>query len=535
MRTSFRGLGAAIALALLVVSCTKTGTATPSASASAAASVAGVQPVRGGTLTLVTDGQPATYDAHIETAASAIDLLAPEYSLLYRFDAVDPARFVPDLATGAITYSSDKLTATVKIRDGVKFADGGALTSADVVATYQKILGPGSARRGAYAMIDSVSAPDPTTVTFKLKSVSASFAELLASPWNVIYSAAKLKEDPKYYETHVDGSGPFVFVSNAKGSEWVAKRNDAYYAKDASGAALPYLDGLRYLIIPDAAARVDALKTKKASVLMRGVTPAQRDDIARALPNDLALQEAASSCVEMLIPNVTAKPFDDVRVRQAISEAIDRRGQSTSLEGKADVKDVGGLMRPGSLYAMSDGDQQKVRGFGTDTTTAQADVKKLLGDAGQTSLSFKLLTGTADIDAVLASFLIDQWKTSGITVTRDARANYRDAIAGKQFQVALDTSCTFMDEPDLVLPPLRGAFNDTKLDGLIDAQTKETDLNKRTTAVGDIERYVLDEKAYLYPVIWRERIVPYLKSVRGWRIAASDGNGEDLTRAWIAP
>ena len=533
MRTSLRGLGTTIALALLVASCAKTESPTPSGSVVPSAQA--VQAVRGGTLTLVTDAQPATYDAHLETSPSALDLLAPEYSLLYRFDPNDPARLVPDLASGAVTFSSDKLTATVKIRDGVKFHDGAALTSADVVASYQKILGAGSPRRGAYAMIDSVTAPDATTVTFKLKAVSAGFAELHASPWNVIYSAAKLKDDPRYYETHVDGTGPFVFVSNAKGSDWVAKRNDAYFGKDAGGATLPYLDGIKYLIATDTAARIDALKTKKAQLTMRGVTPAQRDDIARAIPNDLALQETTASCVEELIPNVSAKPFDDTRVRQAITEAIDRNSQNTALAGKTDVLKAGGLVRPGSLYAMGAADLAKVRGFATDTATAQADVKKLLADSGQASLSFTLLTGTADVDAVLADFLIGQWKQAGITVTRDARASYREAIAGKQFQVALDTVCTFLDEPDLVLAPLRGAFGDSKLDGLIDTESKETDANKRTTAVGDVERYVLDEKAYLFPVIWRERLVPYLRTVRGWRIAANDGNGEDLARVWIGP
>ena len=533
MRRPTQSIAATLATALLVVACTPS--ATNTASASPAHTAPALQPTRGGTLTLVTDDQPATYDAHLETSPAALDVLAPEYSLLYRIDPFDPAKITPDVASGAPTLSADKLTVTVKLRDDVKFHDGATLTSADVVATYQKILAPGSARRAWYAMVDSVTASDPTTVVFKLKTVSAAFATLLASPWNLIYSAAKLKADPRFYETNVDGTGPFVFVSNAKGSEWVAKKNAAYFGKDTSGGQLPYLDGIRVLIMRDPAARVAALKSKTAMVDTRGVTPSERDDLARALPNDLALQETPASCAEMLMPNASAKPFDDVRVRQALTQSIDRRGSNTTLAQKIDVKEIGGLDRPGSPFALADADLQKVKGFDPDIATARDAAKKLLSDAGQATLTLKLLTGTTAVDQVMSDFLVDQWKQVGITATRDARASYRDAIAAGQFQVALDSVCTSLDEPDLVFARFRGAFSDSKLDGLIDAESRETDANKRTTAVGDVERYVLDEKAYAFPVIWRLRIVPQLRTVRGWRAASADGNAADLATAWVAP
>ena len=244
MRTVVRGVAALIVLAVVTTACNQqsaTPSATPGASASAAAAT------RGGTLTIVTSDQPATYDAHRETSAAVLDLLAPEYSLLYRSDPLDPARLIPDVASEQPQVSSDKLTVTVKLRTDVKFHDGAALTSADVVATFQKIFA-GSARASWYAMVDSVTAPDPSTVAFKLKSASGSFVALLASPWNVLYSAAKLKQDPRFYETNVDGTGPFVFVSNNKGTDWTAKRNPSYFGKDASGGQLPYLDGFTALI-----------------------------------------------------------------------------------------------------------------------------------------------------------------------------------------------------------------------------------------------------------------------------------------------
>lgn len=532
MRRSLRGVAALVLLAVLVASCTQQ-PATPSGSP--AASVTPVRAARGGTLTLVTSGQPATYDAHRETSPAVLDVLAPEYSLLYRVDPLDSARTVPDLASGDPQLSTDKLTVTVKLRSDVKFHDGAALTSADVVASYQTILA-GSPRASWYAMVDSVSAPDPTTVAFKLKSVTPGFSLLLASPWNVIYSAEKLKQDPRWYETNVDGTGPFVFVSNNKGADWTAKRNASYFGKDAQGAQLPYLDGFTALIRPDAAAQVDAVKTKKATIDFRGFTIAQRDDLAKSIGGDLALQEVTTNCVDVLMPNTTVKPFDNANVRQAVTLAVDRRGNNVTLAGQTNLRELGGLVRPHSVFAIADADLQNVKGFGADISAARDQAKKLLSGAGVTSLSFTLLTPEGDSPyGPETSFLIDQWKQAGIAVTRDAQANSAALIAQGAYQVALVTRCFALDEPDLVLAGFRGAFGDSKVNDLFDAETHESDLNKRTGAVVALQKYLMDEKAYALPVLWWYRSVPYLKALRGWQISPGDGNGEDLATAWLAP
>src|SRR5256886_15105417 len=68
-----------------------------------------------------------------------------------------------------------------------------------------------SPRAGAYAAVDTITAPAPDSVIFKLKYPSASFATNLASPWNFIYSAAKLKADIHWYEKNIMGTGPFTY------------------------------------------------------------------------------------------------------------------------------------------------------------------------------------------------------------------------------------------------------------------------------------------------------------------------------------
>ena len=77
-------------------------------------------------------------------------------------------------------------------------------------------------------------------MVFKLKAPNASMLDELASPFNCVYSAAKLKEDPKYPETKIMGSGAFRFVEHVHGSHWDGKRFDGYFKP-----GLPYLDGYK--------------------------------------------------------------------------------------------------------------------------------------------------------------------------------------------------------------------------------------------------------------------------------------------------
>src|SRR5256712_5306539 len=283
--------------------------------------ITGEQPQPGGTLTFIVNAEPPSFDGHRETTFALLHPIAPHYSTLYKFDPNDLTKVIPDVAAATPEVSADKLTYTIKVRTDVKFHDGSKMTSDDILATYNKIIFPPSGvlspRAGAYAAVDSIATPAPDSVVFKLKYPSASFATNLASPWNFIYSAAKLKTDIHWYEKNIMGTGPFTYVSNTKGQDWVGKKFPDYFAKDKNGVQLPYLDGYKALIITDANAEVNAIRSKQASIEFRGFTPQQRDTLSSALGTSLAIQEAPWICVNYVVPNTKKPPFDDVRVRQA--------------------------------------------------------------------------------------------------------------------------------------------------------------------------------------------------------------------------
>src|SRR5690606_5186909 len=142
----------------------------------------------------------------------------------------------------------DGLSYTFKLHKGVKFHDGSTMTSADVKASYERIIRPQegivSARRSYYSDFGDIETPDDLTVIFKMKAQVAGVLQLLASPFNCIYSAAKLKENPRYPEREIMGTGAFTFVEHVRGASWAAKRFDQYFKPE-----LPYLDGYKAFFV----------------------------------------------------------------------------------------------------------------------------------------------------------------------------------------------------------------------------------------------------------------------------------------------
>src|SRR5262245_14440680 len=328
--------------------------------------VASALPRAGGELQFVVASEPPSYDAHREETFALMHPAAPHYNTLLRIDPLDPAgtRVVGDLAT-SWTVSSDKRTYVLRLRRGVKFHDGSEMTSRDVRATYEKIINPPpgitSARKGEYLQIETVQAPEPYVVAFKLKWPSPSFIHSLASPWNWIYKADILERDVRWYEKNVMGTGPFVFVEHVKGTRWVGRRNPDYWDRGK-----PYLDGYQALFIPDDAAQVTAIRSGHAHIQFRGFSPAQRDDLVRALPGKITVQESPWNCGLVVAINHDKEPFNDPGVRRALSLALDRYRAASVLSQTAIVREVAGVQVPGSLFATPPAELMKLAGYSRD-------------------------------------------------------------------------------------------------------------------------------------------------------------------------
>jgi peptide/nickel transport system substrate-binding protein len=498
-------------------------------------------PKKGGTLNFAVVAEPPNYDCHGSTTFALIHPIAPHYSLLVKFDGKEYPKVVPDLAE-SWTVSADGLTYTFKIRSGVKFHDGSPLTAEDIKATYDRIINPPqgviSIRKAYYADIGSVEAADPTRVVFKLKSPMAGVLEALASPFNCVYSAAKLKQNPRYPETEIMGSGPFTYVEHVKGSSWTGKRFDGYYQPGK-----PYLDGYKAFFVKSGGV-VPGILGGQFDAEFRGRNPQEKAQLLEKMKDQLVVYEGTWVNNLMLIFNTTRKPFDDARVRQALTMAIDRWGGSEALSKISILKFVGGVMRPGYAMSLPESELVKLPGFAKDINKSRDEAKKLLEQAGVKDLKFKLLNrNIPEPYTPVGVYSVDQWRRIGVVAEHEQLETklYQDRVAKGEFDVAVEFQADFMDDPTAQFskfltraksPSGYSGHTDTKIDEMYDKQRRTIDPVERTKIVREMERYAL-EKAYNVPVLWWQRIIVIHKKIKGWHLTPSHYLWQDLADVWL--
>jgi peptide/nickel transport system substrate-binding protein len=500
-------------------------------------------PRSGGLLKFAVGAEPPNYDCHANSSFAFIHPVRPHYNTLLKFDTAKYPAIKGDLAE-SWTVAKDGLTYTFRLRKGVKFHDGSNFTSEDVRATYERLRKPPpgvlSLRQASYADIASIETPDPNTVVFKLSKPNASMLANFASPWDCIYSAARLKQDPKFPERNIMGTGPFTFDAHVAGSHWRGRKFKDYFEKGK-----PYLEGFLAIFV-SGAPMVNALAAGEVLAEFRGHSPADRDRLVKTLGDKATVQETPWVCSLVVTFNTKKKPFDDVRVRRALSLGVDRWGGAQALSKVALVRHVGGILRPGYEYAASEKELLSYPGFAKDINASRAQARKLLQEAGVPNLTFTLTNRNVAMPYTpVGVFLIDQWRQMGVNVKHE-QLETKLYLAAQQrdnptFDAALDFNCDFMDEPNLQLLKYlshdRSSINyaqqiDRKLDDLFDKQSGELDKKKRYAILREFERHAL-EQAYTIPTIWWHRIIVTHKNLKGWHITPSHYVGQDLTEVWL--
>ena len=504
------------------------------------------KPRYGGELIFVVPAEPPSYDGHRDGTFAMVHPVAPHYNTLLRVDPNDRTgtKVIPDLAE-SWTSSPDGRTYTLKLRRGVKFHDGAEMTSRDAKASYDRIIWPPegvtSLRRASYSDIEAVETPDAYTIVFRLKWPSASFLNLLASPYGWIYKADILAKDQRWYEKNIMGTGPFTFVEYVKGSHWIGKKNPNYWDKGK-----PYLDSYRAVFIKDNSAQVAAVRAERAHVQFRGFTPAERDAIVSSLGSRVTVQESAWDCRNVVAFNHERKPWDDKRVRRALSLALDRYQAAQALSKIAIVKFVTGVMVPETPFATPPAELEKLAGYGRDINKSRAEARRLLREAGvRDGFTFTLKNRAVPMPyEPMGIWLVDQWRQIGLNVKMETQetskwlSDHRDG----GFDVSLDAHCGYAVEPDLTLfkflsPGISdnnwGRYKDTVLDDLYQKQSRATDIEERKKLVRDFEKRLLDEEVhYIYSLIWY-RIVPHSAKLKGWTVTPSHFLNQQLDVVWL--
>ena len=507
-------------------------------------------PKYGGTLTyMIPADAPPSFDAQREETYATIHSAAPFYSTLIRINPDNPgstADIICDLCTEMPKPTDAGTTYTFKIRQDVKFHNGDKLTAADVAASLNKIAFPPagtlSPRSTDFMMVKDIEAPDDHTVVIHLKFATSAFLPALADPYNWVYQKKVLDKDIHWYEHNIMGSGPFKFVSYEVGQEIKGVRNPDYYHQ-----GLPYLDGFVGIYAPKQAVQLDAIRADRAATEFRGYPPSAIDQLKQELGDQIMVQQHDWNCTVGAWINHKKKPFDDVRVRRALTLAIDRWGSAEGLSKVSLMHTVGSLMFPGSPLAPTKAELEKIAGFWPDIDKSRAEAKRLLKEAGAEGLTFELINRNVDQPyKYLGTWLIDQWNKIGLHVTQQVvpTGPWFAALRSGEFSVSTGGNCHGIVNPVIdvqtwlshsISSQNYGYYEDPKEDEIYDKMLHETDVAKQRALAYQFDKRVLGEQAHYIHTYWWNRIVALRPYVYGWKIGPSHYTNQDLSTIWLAP
>lgn len=278
---------------------------------------------KGGNLRYANMAGPSSLDPYV--ASSAVDL-EPMQHLFDALITVGEKYETRPMIAKSYQISDDSRTFTFKLRKDVKFHDGSALTSTDVLASYERYRKV-STNAVIFQDVASATAPDAETFVIELNKTNSAFIETLKSPvYPFVILPASQKDKPARGIDPI-GTGPYKLKEWAKDSHLVLERFDGYVPNPAykgtdgyAGAKTPYLDSITYRFIPEANGRVAALQAADVDVIAQ----VPNDLLKRFDGNkNIALQTVSPYCMQVLVLNSSQGPTATVKIRQAIDAVMD--------------------------------------------------------------------------------------------------------------------------------------------------------------------------------------------------------------------
>ena len=413
------------------------------------------------------------------------------------------------------------------LRRDVKWHDGQPFTSKDVKFTFDVVREAAEApaklrinpRKEWYANVDAIEAPDPYTVVFRLKRPQPSLIAMLASGYSPVLPAhVPLAE----HRSRCIGTGPFKFKEWKRGQSVELVRNPDYFVKGR-----PYLDGVRYTVIVERGTRVAALQAGQIDVAYPGETTlAIAEQLKNAVPG-MVFTETASNVSENLLLNTKKPPFDNIKVRRALSFAIDRRTYTQTVHRGAAVVGASLAPKPWGVWGLLDRDLGQLPGYG-GAASGRAQAKKLLAEAGfgpSNPLKVELVTRAIAIYLDFAGFVVSDLKQVGVeaTLKQIDTAQWHPMVTRREFQIGANLTGLGVDDPDANFyenfscgsPRNYGDYCNEEVGRLIDQQSQETDTQKRLALVWQIQKK-LEEDAARPTMGWRtDRFAhyPYVKNL----------------------
>jgi peptide/nickel transport system substrate-binding protein len=502
---------------------------------------------RGGTLVMVVQPEPPSLDAYRNTnvAIGIVSTKVYEGLLEYGFDL----KPIPGLAK-SWTVSPDGKTITFNLHEGVNFHDGSLCTSEDIKFTVLEVLKKVHPRGiSTFRALESIETPNPLTAVFKLSEPAPYMLAALSGYESPIlpkhvFGIGDIANHPN--ANRPIGTGPFKFVEWQKGQYMRFDRNSDYRKK-----GLPFLDHIVARFIADGGTRAASLETQEIQI--GGFSAILPLDVKRlrALPYiDVTTKgyEMQSPIVQLDL-NTQRKPFDNVKVRQAIAYAIDRKFIIDNIWfgfGRPATGPISSNFAANGLYTT------EVKNYNVPNGVEIAN--KLLDEAGCArgtgGIRFEIVHDICPYGEEwrrFAEYVQQQLTKLGIKVTlryEDVPTWLRRIFTNYDYEIT-NTFIQTLADPVIGVHRLYGSkfikpgtvfVNDTRwsskeTDELMDQATVELDPTKRAVLYHELQRKIVEASPIVF-VMELDFVTVSNKKVRDWLVSPF-GLYSAFDRAWL--
>ena len=476
-------------------------------------------PKSGGVLTVMQrEDLPQGFAIHETSTISTVWPAMPCLNNLVLFDPLKKTESL-DTIIGELaekwSWQDNYRNLVFFLRKDVKWHDGKPFSSKDVKFTFDMLREAPDApaklrinpRKDWYANIQTIEAPDPHTVVFHLKKPQPSLLMMLASGYTPVYAA---HVPPAQYRTACVGTGPFKLKEWRKGEFVDYVKNPDYFVKGR-----PYLDGLRYIVIAERGTRTAALQAGKVDVAFPGETTKTTAEQLKAAVPQLVITPCSQNVNDNIIMNVKKPPFDNIKVRLAVSHAIDRRALVRAVHQGSAVVGASLAPKPYGVWGLLEKDITARPGYGPNPAEEKAKGKKLLAEIGvgpDKPLKVEIVTRAIAIYVDMASFVINELKQVGIVASlkQIETAQWHAMATRGDYQIGANLTGIGPDDPDANFyenyacgsPRNYSQYCSEEVMKMIEQQSQELDPKKRLALVQQIQKK-LEADAARPMLAWR--------------------------------
>ncbi|MBI4081768.1 MAG: ABC transporter substrate-binding protein [Candidatus Lambdaproteobacteria bacterium] len=462
----------------------------------------------GGVLKSMLNTNPSSLSLHDESSSETVWSMMPVYSNLALYDPLigkeSIETVIPELAESWST-SADGRSLTFKLKQGVTWHDGRPFSSKDVKHTFDVVRGASTLRtklnprKAWYANVEEIVTNGDAEVAFRLKQPQPALIALLASGWSPVYPSHVL---PRDLRTGALGTGPFLMKEFRRDHSLVLVKNPNYFVKGR-----PYMDGINFTVLKSPSSRDAALVAKQIEIFQPNITVKATMDALKKSSSEISFQATPRTLYEAIVFNTRKPPFNNPRLRLAVSLGLDRRAFINSLFKGGMVPGGLNLPAPDGNWGLDSRGLDTLPGFGDPKQNIERARALMTAEGYSAEKPLKVVWKARNVNYLVDSavWAVDQLRDIWIDakIQQVELGAWYGVLARRDFSIAMKAHGPGADDPDVNFFEFYACdsqrnysdYCNRELQQQMNAQSREADQQKRLTMVRELDRRMVEDGA----------------------------------------